>query len=64
MSKEIFLTTVSKEEYESLTEREKSIYDAGVKDGNKTSRARTIAIIIGQLLIFLLGVLYVKTGII
>jgi hypothetical protein len=27
MSKEIFITTVTKEDYDSLSEREKSIYD-------------------------------------
>lgn len=33
-NKEIFITTVSKEDYNNLSEREKSIYNAGISDAN------------------------------
>jgi hypothetical protein len=33
MGKEIFITTVTKEDYDSFTEREKSIYNKGLEDG-------------------------------
>jgi hypothetical protein len=55
MSKEIFITTVSKEEYKNLTEREKSIYDAGVKEGAKRSPTEVFILLILITIWFFVG---------
>lgn len=52
---EIFITTVSKEEYKDLTEREKSLYDAGKKKGEATGHA--LSFLLGLMMSFLVYVI-------
>ena len=60
MSKEIFITKVSKEDYEALTEREKSIYDAGVKKGQDIEESAWCIIVIASNLLWCFLALYLS----